>query len=349
MTARTLTAAAHAVDERKARSKQKKLGASDVGTCRRRTGYVLAGVRPTNSPSKMKAILGTWLHKGALHALAREYGALTEVELEDEVLRGHSDAVYVEPLSEPVREGSMQHFVAVDVEDVKTRSVNVWGMFVERGPYLSEWWQVALYADLIRRGKVKRRGGVLQDVPPSALQIRTLRIRGLCRDNGDEHVFERPYTQELADQAWAWLDEVLDSPDPTQLPKDEPGPTSSMICENCPFRDRCWPPRDDGKAPESVIEDALIEGALAEYHEAQQLESAANRRKKAARAMLDAAPAGTYGPFALGWSGGYRPKATPDMELIRRDYADRGEALPMRTSTTSPSISVKKAAGPTPL
>jgi hypothetical protein len=337
MTVRTLTEAAHAVDRRKARSKQRKLGASDVGTCRRRTGYTIAGVRPTNSPSKMKAILGTWLHKGALHALAREYGALTEVELEDELLRGHADAVYAEPLP-LVGHGK----VAVDVEDVKTRSVNVWGMFAERGPYLSEWWQVALYADLIRRGKIKRRGGWLQDVPASNIGIRTLRIRGLCRDNGDELVFEQPYTQELADQAWAWLDEVLDSPDPTMLPKDEPGPTSSVICENCPFRDRCWPPRDDGKAPESVIEDALIEGALAEYHDAQQAESAAGKRKKAARAMLDAAPAGDYGPFTLGWSGGYKPKSAPDLEVIRRDYADRQEALPMRTTTTSPSISVKK-------
>jgi hypothetical protein len=343
MTARTLTAAAHAVDQRKARSRQKKLGASDVGTCRRRTGYVLAGVRPTNKPSKMKALLGTWLHAGALKAMAREYGALIEVECEDEILKAHTDAIYAEVVTDQVGTTDFEQYVQVDVEDLKTRSVNVWGMFAERGPYLSEWWQVALNADLIRRGKIKRRGGWLQDVPAQAIQIRTLRIRGLCRDNGDELVFERPYTQELANQAWAWLDEVLDSPDPTQLPKDEPGPTSSVICENCPFRDRCWPPRDDGKAPESVIEDALIEGALAEYHDAQQAESAATRRKKAARAMLDAAPAGKYGPFELGWQGGHKPTAKPDIEVIRRDYADRGEALPMRHSTTSPSISVKKA------
>jgi hypothetical protein len=83
-----LAAAVSRVQARTTRSRQTALGASELGTCRRRTAYRLAGTPETNPSGGMTAALGTWIHKGALDVLRREYGALIEVRLASPLIRG---------------------------------------------------------------------------------------------------------------------------------------------------------------------------------------------------------------------------------------------------------------------
>jgi hypothetical protein len=359
-----LTQAAHAVDQRRARSKQKKLGASDVGTCRRRAGYALHGVRATNSEPKMAAIIGTWIHKGALHALQVEYGCLTEQEVENPVLKGHVDRIDVftrddfnhllayddlDDIDDPLDRYTAELLIEalgiaflLDVEDLKTRSIFVMDRVREFGARRSEWYQVHLYADLLRMGAIKKPKGILRFVNPHTMRIRNVSLRFLCRDNGEEEVITIPYSQEIADEAWRWLDEVLDSQAPEFLPRDHSGPATSAVCRSCPFLDLCWPEREDGRPREALDPGPEAIAAVAEYAAQRAISSEADKRKKEIREQLEGLPPGVYGDNFLGWGGSEEPKPKPDMEVIRKAFEELGEGVPMKLVESRQTIQVRK-------
>src|SRR3712207_40640 len=87
----SLAAAVRDLDSRRARSRQRMIGASELGECRRRAAYRIARRRPTNTRSGLQAFMGTELHRGVLRALRRQYGGLTEVGLKGEQVRGRSE------------------------------------------------------------------------------------------------------------------------------------------------------------------------------------------------------------------------------------------------------------------
>jgi hypothetical protein len=146
------------------------LGASELGTCRRRTAYRLAGTVETNPGGGMTAALGTWIHKGALDVLRREYGALIEVRLASPLIRGKADALYPD---------------AGVVEDLKTKGRYVYAQTVDTGPRIGELFQVSIYGWLLREGHIadRRRG-----YPTGPVPVDTVRLRYLDRDTGASHV-----------------------------------------------------------------------------------------------------------------------------------------------------------------
>src|ERR671933_778470 len=87
----SLAAAVRDLDSRRARSRQRMIGASELGECRRRAAYRVARRRPTNTSTGLQAFLGTELHRGVLRALRRQYGGLTEVGLRGEEVKGRCD------------------------------------------------------------------------------------------------------------------------------------------------------------------------------------------------------------------------------------------------------------------
>src|SRR5919205_255620 len=87
----SLAAAVRDLDRRRARSRQRMIGASELGECRRRAAYRVARRRPTNTRTGLQAFMGTELHRGVLRALRRQYGGLTEVGLKGEQVRGRCD------------------------------------------------------------------------------------------------------------------------------------------------------------------------------------------------------------------------------------------------------------------
>lgn len=363
----SLTTAAMAVDNRRRRSRQAKMGPSSVGGCRRKAGYEVAGMAKTDFPDKMAAVVGTWLHAGALKALQVEYGAVIEVAVEDEDLRGSADAVYLDAerllrlQGQEVWSGGELVGVRIGrqliraaeqctVEDIKTRGY--WGFesVQEYGPPLRELFQTHLYADLLRRGRLKRRKALagLREVP-----VERVRLRYVSRDSGKEWVWEQDYDPQITEAAKAWVAEVrsaaLGFEGPESLPRDEDGPGLSVLCDGCPFLTRCWgPPREDGRMQQAnlVVDDAMLQDALEQYLQLREAEKEVKRLRALNRAMLDAAEPAQYGSLVLSWServGNQRA----DLEAIRADYALLGREVPMTRGADVRTIGVKRAkAGP---
>jgi hypothetical protein len=128
------------------------------------------------------------------------------------------------------------------------------------------------------------------------------------------------------------------------------------VCRGCPFVSRCYPPREDGRAPEAsqVDTDAQVERILARYHRAGRIEAAAKNRKAEARALLDASTAGTYGAWSLSWRGG-RPVQVTDRERLVVALAAAGITPPMTLDlpaaerlAAQAGIAIPKAPAPNP-
>ncbi|MGC9539961.1 PD-(D/E)XK nuclease family protein [Streptomyces sp. UG1] len=326
---------AHRDDRSRPRSRQRLLGPSSIGLCRRRAAYELHGTWPTDLDDNMHAaILGTWLHEGILRVLAEQYGAHTELELTDGVILGHADA-YWTPSGQ----------VPGVVEDVKTKSTRALDLVVRQGPRRHELFQVHLYAHLLRTGGLTNHPHLPTGKP---LEADVVRIRYVGREYGQVVVHQQAYDEDVTRQALAWAEDVLDSQEPEAMPRDLDGPGLSVICDNCPFRSTCWQLdslADDGRAPQTILAEdtAAITEALSAYADAAEIESAAKKRKAKARKMLDAADAGTYGAFRLSWSGGNPRPPEPDAEAMIRVLEGLGVDIPMRSGgRTSRTIGVSR-------
>lgn len=339
MTAPKLATAAHAVDRRRRRSRQRKLGPSSVGKCRRQAGYKLHGVKPTDDDSnRMAAILGTWLHRGALDALRREAAALVEVALEDDRLRGSADLVYLDPATAgPL--GLPAGDDVCTVEDVKTRSTYTMDRARTYGPRPAEVWQVHLYADLLRRGRAKRKPLQGVEVP-----VERVRLRFLDRNDGSEHVWEQPYDPQVTADALWWLDEVERSGSPDELPRDEAGPGLSVVCDSCPFLTACWgPERPDGRPRQVLLvrDDEDAARYARELLDARQRKAAATDDEKAARAALAGTPDGLYGAVEL-VNTPVKGRTSVDLDAVREVWqaAGLGE-LPEKVGKPSARLDVR--------
>jgi len=205
-------------DKLRARSKQAEIGWSEVGGCRRRTGYRLAGTPPTNPAGSVQAVLGTAVHD-AIAAISRELGIIVETEVRYAGVLGHYDR----------REDT-------ELIDVKTVGTDRWLEHIElHGPPVPHRFQVHGYAAaLIQQGIV----------------IRTVRIDYVARDTGREWSWRAVFDPEVLREALAWIRQVRDT-QLEDLPRDYLPDTA--FCQNCPFFDPCW----QGAVPERNLLSAI--------------------------------------------------------------------------------------------
>ncbi|MFE0642792.1 PD-(D/E)XK nuclease family protein [Streptomyces sp. NPDC058877] len=339
---------AHRDDRARPRSRQRLLGPSSIGLCRCRAAYEVHGTWPTDLADNMHAaILGTWLHEGILRVLREQYGAWTELELTDGVILGHADAYWapdhVKLAAEPHRTARPATDVGV-VEDVKTKSTRALDVVVRQGPSQAEWFQVHLYAHLLRTGGLKEHPDLPAGEP---LPVDVVRLRYVGREYGQVVVQQRAYDEDVTKQALAWAEDVLASAEPEAMPRDLDGPGLSIICDNCPFKTACWSldRLSDDRAPQTILaeDSAAITEALSAYADAAEVESAAKKRKAKARKTLDAADPGTYGAFKLSWSGDKPRPPEPDPEAMTRILEGLGVDIPMRSGgRTSRTIGVSR-------
>jgi hypothetical protein len=326
-----LAAAVNRVQARTTRSRQTALGASELGTCRRRTAYRLARTPETNTSGGMAAALGTWIHKGALQVLRREYGAWIEVRLTSPLIRGHADAVYPEGV----------------VEDLKTRGRFVYAQTVDTGPRIGELFQVHIYGWLLRQGHIadRRRG-----YPTGPVPIERVRLRYLNRDTGEDFPWEADYDPAVTAEALAWLAEVLEALEtggPESVPRDGDGPGASQVCDWCPFLDACWGPPDLGPEPRSrqsrqIRTDEDAAAALADYARGRALAAEGETIKRSARLRLDGTPPGICGPHELLWTV-KRPKLVPDTTAMIEMLERMDRAVPMMWTPGGRTIGVRPA------
>ncbi|MDI3417997.1 PD-(D/E)XK nuclease family protein [Streptomyces luteolus] len=327
--------AAHRDDRARPRARQQLLGPSSIGLCRRRAAYEAHGTWPTDLADTMHAaILGTWLHEGILRVLEQQYGAFTELELTNGTLLGHADA-YWAPAALAGRTNPYNGGVGV-VEDLKTKSTRALDMVVRQGPSRNEWFQVHLYAYLLRTGGLTAHPDLPVGEP---LPVDVVRLRYVGREYGQVVVHQRPYDQDVADQALSWAEDVLASPEPEAMPRDLDGPGLSVICDNCPFKSACWnlDALTVDRAPQTILVEGSedITSALSAYAESAEIESAAKKRKAKARKVLDAAEPGAYGTFRLSWSGGNPRPPVPDPEAMIRILQDLDLEVPLKSGGRS--------------
>lgn len=336
-----LAAAVRDLDSRRARSRQRKIGASEIGECRRRAGYRIARTKPTNASTGLQAALGTMIHKGALAALKRMYGGWTEVRVDSEQVKGSID--YLRPSG--ITAGGVLY--ACTVDDLKTTSKGSFEKVQTRGAYAKHWYQVTTYSWLLRTGHLVDRRLVRDGYEPgTAIDVDQMLLRYVCRDNGEELLIERDYDPAFAAEAILWLTDVyamVEEHGVDYVPRDGFGPGIDSMCDYCPFLDECWgPPVEAEQSRQSqltVTDEDLIE-AVSDYDKWRSVESEAKRHKEFARERCRG-KSGVAGDLVLAWTGGNsRPQVDKDAAL--QSLVERGEVLPTRMVTSSVSIKVTK-------
>lgn len=306
-------------DRRRPRSQQQEIGMSELGDCRRRFGYRLAGVAPTNPGGSVQAVIGTAVHLVVAQA-ARELQASGVIPRDALIEHEVHFAGFV---------GHLDLFVSPTLYDVKTTTSRWLGKLRVDGPSRSHLWQVHAYgAALLAAGHT---------VPHVVLDY-------LARDTGDHWRWTGPFEPRHVRDALAWVRGVQDTP-PEFLPRDH-DPDSSW-CKNCPFRDRCWQGGIPGRDPRTVL--YLDNPDAADW--ARRLEDARHRRRQAeedektARGALDALRPGDSGGLVavpgldkvIRFSVTHRKRI--DTDQVRRDYAAAGRQVPLKKS--SPEVRIE--------
>jgi CRISPR/Cas system-associated exonuclease Cas4 (RecB family) len=244
-------------DRKRPRSKQKTLGMSDLGGCRRRAGYVIAGQEPTNPGGSVQAAMGSAIHDAIADILA-DLG-LTGVSHENEVkfagLVGHYDRI--------------EDDVAIDVKTTSSRWLEHLKM---HGPSYAHVWQVSCYAAALIHDKHT---------------IRRIRIDYLARDTGEEWSWSDRFDPRHVRDALYWLKMVRETP-LGMLPRDyEP---DSAFCRGCKFLQVCWEGALPNRNPLSVlfVEDPDAERWAKDLWEARASEKASKKAARVALGALDA-------------------------------------------------------------
>lgn len=173
-----------------ARSKQRAIGPSELGGCKRKTWHRLEGTRTTNpSTNSLAASLGTAIHTWIEDTLRGNPRFLLETEVERDGIMGHVDCFDLENL---------------EVIDWKTTTKNSIPYF----PSESQRWQVQVYGWLMSQ----------------TYDVKSVSLVAIPREGGDMDIVTHtePYDESLADEAFAWLREVKVSWEPPRPEKKKP-------------------------------------------------------------------------------------------------------------------------------
>lgn len=311
-------------DQRRPRSQQTEIGMSEIGGCRRRAGYRLAGTTPTNTSGSVQAVMGSAVHH-AVETVHREMQAEGQIPAEDLV-------------EYPVRFagvlGHIDRYIAADAAllDVKTTS-DRWLQHIKiHGPDRAHLWQTHLYgAALVAEGRAVRR----------------IVIDYLARDTGDNHRVEQPFQPSIVSEALDWLDTVRTTP--LEFLNRDYDPQSSF-CQHCPFRDDCWAGGVAARDERSVLYVEQPDAAkwAEQLWQAREAAAAAKKLEDEAKGALDALrPIDERGSQVVdvGWRLPLKWTVTEpqrlDTEAVKREYAKTGAKPPMKFG--KPSIRLEFA------
>lgn len=192
-------------------------GPSDVGRCRRQTGYRVLRTEPDDEyeDDRSAAVAGSLVHLAVATVRAKLYPA----------------ALVEHPVRAPglEREGTLDAYAGGIVDDVKSASCHVWDRIVGSGqPRPGDLDQLGLYA---------------LGLEDAGHQVTELTVSYYNRCTGTVWTTRTPWTTDQRRAALAGLfrlHAVLDAADAGKLlPRDQPHP-GTRTCELCPFRRRCW-------------------------------------------------------------------------------------------------------------
>lgn len=303
-------------DWERPRSKQKGMGVSDLGGCRRQAGYKLHGQQPEKPSGSVQAVIGTAVHDkvDAELVVMRDAGIIpANSVINEEVwfggLRGHPD-LYVDGI----------------LRDTKTVGYDAQlASYQLKGPPRRHLWQVMTYAAAL----------IVTDRP-----VHTVQLDYLVRDSGNSWMWEGPFDYQIVREAMLWLDLIRQTP-LEYLARDYA--PDSVQCQHCPFFNACWDGHVIDRDERSVL---LVEDGDAVAW-ALRLEEARARLKDAkdvealAKGALDALRPNTEGRGevqldgfgkTLRWTVSRR--RTLDSDQVKADYARNGAQPPLTSSTS---------------
>lgn len=305
-------------DRQRARSQQTEIGMSEIGGCRRRAGYRLAGTPPTNQGGSVQAVMGTSVHAAVEEAFRAMQAAgqipaddLIEFEVRFAGILGHLDRYET---------------ATATVYDTKTTNQRWLDHIKLHGADQPHIWQVMLYAAaLIHSGRPVRR--VVVDY--------------LARDSGDDHQVEMPFDPIHVRDALAWLDNVR-SVEVDMLNRDYAPDTA--FCLHCPFLATCWGDAIPNRDPLSAlyVDDPDARRWARQLADARAVIKQAEALEKEAKGALDALRPNVSGKsdpldvgldaWALQWTVG--PTRRLDSDAVRAEYAEAGARPPEKETTT---------------
>lgn len=312
-------------DRTRARSKQTEIGMSEVGGCRRRVGYRLAGTAPTNEGGSVQAVMGTAIHAAVeqvFHAMQAAGEIPSEDLIEHEVrfagILGHLDRY---------------DSVALEVDDTKTTSQRWLDHIVLHGADKAHIWQIMLYAAaLISMGR----------------KVRWVVLDYIARDTGNSHQVRLPFNPQHVRDALAWLDGIR-AVEVDMLNRDYA--PDSAFCKHCPFQATCWGDAVADRDPRSVlyVEDPNARKWAAQLREARAVIAQAKEVEAEAKGALDALRPNVTGksdPVDVGLDVDLQWQVTTankvDTDAVRAEYAKVGAKPPTKPSTSVKLLFVPK-------
>ena len=296
-------------DRTRPRSQQRELGWSEVGGCRRRAGYRLAGTEPSNPGGSVQAVLGTAIHDAVQQRLneTAQPGDLIEHEVVFAGIVGHLDRYEA---------------ATGDLVDVKTTSSRWLDHIKVHGPDRSHLWQVNGYAAaVIRQGHPVRR--VVLDY--------------IARDTGELYRWAKAPNPVHVRDALDWLASVRSVPvDMLNRDYAPDGP----FCQHCPFFDTCWDGATPGRDPRTVlyVENPDARAWAEKLLAAKETKARAAELEAEAKGALDAIrnDDGEIVDVGLGDVGLLWRTTTSqnlDTAAVKAEYAAAGAKPPLKPST----------------
>jgi hypothetical protein len=308
-------------DQRRPRSRQTEIGMSEVGGCRRRAGYLLAGTERSNPSGSVQAVMGTAVH-AAVEQIHRDMQTAGLIPADDLV---EHEVRFAGVL------GHLDRYVADEARLIDTKTTSDrWLQHIKvHGPDRAHLWQTHLYgAALIAQGK----------------PVRRITIDYLARDTGNDHQAHLPFEASAVKEALDWLKTIRDTP--LEYLNRDYAPDSSF-CEHCPFRDECWAGGVAGRDERSVLyaEDPDAARWAEQLWNAREAIAEAKKLEAEAKGALDALrPIDGRGSQIV--DVGYRlplkysviESNRLDTDAVKREYAKTGALPPMKPTATSVKI-----------
>ena len=305
-----LIKALHTKEESRGRGKQKQIGPSELGGCRRKVWYRLNDQPETNDAElKLAAIMGTAIHSAIESAFAGDNSIVLEQTVEYNGMKAHVDAFVPET-------GDV-----IDWKTVKAKNLSYF-------PSQQQRWQVQVYGYLIdKAGKGKPRTVNLVAIPRDG-------------DERDIKVHSEAYDESIALEALSWLEAIKESAEAPAPERDE-----SYCKFYCKYYDASGEMGCVGLKKERikndlpVIEDEAVSLTALEYVQLDEKIKSLETQKEALRENLSGITGVTKTGYEIKWST--VQSNTVDKEAVEKALG----FIPTKQGKESARLSVRQTGG----
>lgn len=273
--ANELVNAIHASSKSSSRSKQKSIGPSEIGGCRRAVYMRYNDYEATNETIVLPAVMGTAIHEKIQRIFRHQdpwedrFFIEREFKSEDGSIIGHVDMYDAE---------------RKEIIDWKTTKKSNLAYF----PSVQQRWQVQVYGWLVSQ---------------SGLPVDNVTLVAIPRDGDERDIVyhTEPYNLEIVREALLWLEGVKTATEPPAPEKD------AWFCKSyCKFFDatgeRGCTGRPKAEAEGATIDDNQIALAAQAYLEINEQLSELEKEKESIKALLEGVNGVTEDGIKIYWS-----------------------------------------------